>query len=462
MIRGSPGGLRACVLTSSASIGPMSPRALLVLMSLAASAECWSSHAGLPRPLRALSQRGSSSIRSGVRNVNGRRITAPVFTDVCEHTGVTLTRYCIEFAKANPDLAELSSILACVQSACKSIAHLVRHAPLTGLSKARSAAFADGSSERHIETMAHDVLRNALRFTGKVAILASTEQNEPEDVAALRRSYDEYHQPAGNGQKQLLVSENNDGFVAVFNAIDAPRDAEQGLPAGTIFGIFDGSSDELCLVPEGDDVDPEQAARECLARTLQPGKSLLCSGFCSYTATTSMVLTLGAGVHAFTLDEASGEFVLSQADISLPDHGSLLCVDTSEAMYWDASLRAHVEAVQKAGGQVRGSGSVVADMHRLLLTGGGLLARPPDREHPDGPLRVVYEGAPLAFLAEQAGGAAVTGLYPLMDVKPLTLEQCAPILLGSSTDVDAVVKAYQAEAALNPSLKARCDHRVSP
>ena len=93
--------------------------------------------------------------------------------------------------------------------------------------------------------------------------------------------------------------------------------------------------------------------------------------------------------------------------------------------------------------------SLVADFHRNLL-GGGIFAYPANRKTPKGKLRLLYEANPLAFIVEQAGGAASNGTQRVLDVLPDELHQRTPLYIGSKNEVELATRilAGQPELAL--------------
>jgi fructose-1,6-bisphosphatase I len=183
---------------------------------------------------------------------------------------------------------------------------------------------------------------------------------------------------------------------------------------------------------------------------LQPGKKQVAAGYVIYGSSTMMVYTTGQGVHGFTLDPSIGEFLLSHPNIRIPSRGRYLSVNNSYEQNWDESVRALMRRYRGLDGErtamnVRYVGSLVADFHRNLL-GGGMFAYPSNTRTPRGKLRLLYEANPLAFIVEQAGGAASTGQQRIMDVQPAELHQRTPLFIGSKSDVE------MAEAMLGGAL----------
>jgi fructose-1,6-bisphosphatase I len=176
-----------------------------------------------------------------------------------------------------------------------------------------------------------------------------------------------------------------------------------------------------------------------LADMLQPGMKQVAAGYVLYGASTMFVYTTGLGVHAFTLDPSIGEFLLSHADMKIPEQGRYLSVNDSYEQLWTDEVRALMRRYRGLDGKRspmngRYVGSLVADFHRNLL-GGGLFAYPANTKNPKGKLRLLYECNPLAFIAEQAGGAATDGRQRILDVKPTELHQRSPYFVGSKADV---------------------------
>jgi fructose-1,6-bisphosphatase I len=159
-----------------------------------------------------------------------------------------------------------------------------------------------------------------------------------------------------------------------------------------------------------------------------------------------LVYTTGQGAHGFTLDPSIGEFLLSHPNIRTPDEGQFLSVNDSYEQYWDEPTRKLMRQYRGLEGErrhltVRYVGSLVADFHRNLL-GGGVFCYPASRKSPQGKLRLLYEANPLAFICEQAGGAAIDGKTRLLDVQPTELHQRVPLFMGSKSDVDLALQTF--------------------
>eukprot|EP00306_Pavlova_sp_CCMP459_P009493 CAMPEP_0185190654 /NCGR_PEP_ID=MMETSP1140-20130426/11084_1 /TAXON_ID=298111 /ORGANISM="Pavlova sp., Strain CCMP459" /LENGTH=443 /DNA_ID=CAMNT_0027757317 /DNA_START=17 /DNA_END=1348 /DNA_ORIENTATION=+ len=430
----------------------------LVALAFLGGADAYASSARSSRVARSAVNMAAAP-KSGVVDVNGRKVVLPIFDDECAYTGITLTRYMIEFSRANPEMVELESIMASIQTACKTISTLVRRSSMTGLiglEGGGGAVNVQGEEQKKLDVITNDVLKNALKFSGKMGVLASEEEDAPVAMDGEENKYDDAFKA-----KEVIFEEGNK-YVAVFDPLDGSSNVDAGIPTGTIFGIFD-EGDATCIVEEG----TERSMEECLTSTLKPGNALVASGYCLYSSATHFVMTLGAGVQGFTLDETNGEFVLTHPDIQLPPRGKIYSLNEGNRWQWDDALRDYVTAIQTGEGETgvqytaRYIGSMVGDVHRTLLYG-GIFAYAADKKNVNGKLRLLYEAAPMSFLIEQAAGKAVTGLYRIMDIIPTNVHQRVPVIMGSPDDVDEAMKYYEAEAEKNPELKARCEARMAP
>lgn len=71
------------------------------------------------------------------------------------------------------------------------------------------------------------------------------------------------------------------------------------------------------------DEDVSASEMKCLLQTLQPGSNMIAAGYCMYSSSTIMMITLGEGVFGFTLDSSIGEFVLTHPMVQIPKRGGI-------------------------------------------------------------------------------------------------------------------------------------------
>jgi fructose-1,6-bisphosphatase I len=326
---------------------------------------------------------------------------------VVRHTDtsvVTIERYIIEQQGRHPQATgELSGILYDLALAAKMITNKVRNAGLADVIGATSSVNVHGETQQKLDVLANDIIIKAMDHGGRLCAMASEE--EP-DIIPIPEGF------------------QNGKYVLLFDPLDGSSNIDVNVPVGTIFSV-------LKKVTRG--------ARGEMADMLQSGRRQVAAGYVIYGSSTMLVYTTGQGAHGFTLDPALGEFLLSHPDIWCPRRGRYLSVNDAYEPSWDEPVRALMRQYRGLDGQrkalsVRYVGSLVADFHRNLL-GGGIFAYPANQQNRSGKLRLLYEVNPLAFIVEQAGGAAIDGTRDVLDIQPTELHQRTPVYIGSVEDV---------------------------
>ncbi len=234
-----------------------------------------------------------------------------------------------------------------------------------------------------------------------------------------------------------MASEENEGiipippeypkgkYVLMFDPLDGSSNIDVCMSIGTIFSIHRRVTES----GPGTEAD-----------CLQLGTEQVAAGYILYGSSTVLVYTTGNGVHGFTLDPLVGEFFLSHENIRIPKRGSTYSINEGNTIKWDARVRdwvAWLKSKEAPGGKPYGHryiGTLVADFHRTLLKG-GIFGYPADEKNTSGKLRLLYECAPIAMIAEAAGGAASTGNRRVMEVEPKSLHARVPFFVGSADDV---------------------------
>ena len=179
---------------------------------------------------------------------------------------------------------------------------------------------------------------------------------------------------------------------------------------------------------------------------LQAGSRQVAAGYCVYGPQTTLVLTVGHGVSVFTLDREQGSFVLTQENIQIPTDTQEFAINMSNMRHWAPPVRQYIDEclAGKEGSRgkdfnMRWIASMVADVHRIL-TRGGVFLYPWDQRDPNKPgkLRLMYEANPMAWIIEQAGGAATNGKQRILDIQPTALHERVSVILGSKNEVERV------------------------
>jgi len=225
-------------------------------------------------------------------------------------------------------------------------------------------------------------------------------------------------------------------YIVAIDPLDGSSNIDVNVSVGTIFSIYRRVS------PTGN---------ACVAEDfLQKGTDQAGAGYVIYGSSTMLVYTTGYGVNGFTLDPSIGEFCLSHPDLTIPQGGKTYSVNTGNFFNFSEGVQNYINYC-KSRGQGSSSpyssryiGSMVADIHRNLITG-GIYLYPSLDGHPNGKLRLVYECNPLSFIVEQAGGMATDGVNRILDLKPTELHQRTPIFIGSSEMVSKAQEMIQNE-----------------
>ena len=333
----------------------------------------------------------------------------------------SLTRFLIEQQREGAISPDLRLLIEVVARACKTISIAVGKGALGGvLGEAGDPGIASinvqGEAQKKLDVIANDVLLEANAWGGHLAALASEEMEHSQPIS------DAF--PRGN-------------YLLLFDPLDGSSNIDVNISVGTIFSVLRCPDD--VGVP-GDE------------HFLQPGTAQVAAGYCTYGPNTTLVLTVGRGTHAFTLDREIGSFVLTTRGMRIPAQTAEFAVNVSNQRHWQPPMQAYVadllagrEGPRGKDFNMRWVASMVADVHRIL-TRGGIFSYPLDGKcaAQGGKLRLMYEANPMSFLVEQAGGAASTGRVPLMQVQPQHLHQREPVFHGSKHEVEAAVAYHQA------------------
>lgn len=345
---------------------------------------------------------------------------------LADHT--TLTQFLIEERRRHPAAGgDLNSVVLDIAVACKAVANRValgalRNAPSRTDGSPAGGTNVHGEVQHTLDVDANDHFLRMTERGGRLAGMASEELDEP------------YVLPAGFPRGKYLLA---------FDPLDGSSNIDVNVSVGSIFSILRA---------------PEAGVDATAADFLQPGTAQVCAGYALYGPATVLVLTVGRGVHEFTLDRTLGEFVLTRESIRVPPRTSEYAINSSNRRFWEPAVRRYVDEclAGQAGPRhrdfnMRWVASLVAETHRIL-TRGGVFLYPRDTKDPDraGRLRLLYEANPVALLIEQAGGAASTGRGRILDVVPSGLHQRVPFIFGAADEVELIDR-YHREHNDRPS-----------
>ena len=327
----------------------------------------------------------------------------------------TLARYLTEEQRNKGVITgDLKLLIEVVSRACQAISIAIGKGGLGGVLGEAGSDNVQGEAQKKLDVLSNDILLDANEWGGHLAAMASEEMDLPHLVP--------HRFPKGE-------------YLLTFDPLDGSSNIDVNVSIGTIFSVL--------KCPEGADLSTPAAAE---AAFLQPGTAQVAAGYAVYGPTTLLVLTVGDGVAVFTLDREQGQFVLTQENVRIPAETREFAINMSNQRFWEAPVQRYVAEMQ-AGREgplgkdynMRWVASMVADVHRIM-TRGGIFMYPLDSKMQDkgGKLRLMYEANPMAFLVEQAGGAATTGRQRILAIQPDSLHQRVPVILGSKNEVERV------------------------
>jgi fructose-1,6-bisphosphatase I len=319
----------------------------------------------------------------------------------------TIESHILDLQRMHPSASgDFTGLLNDISLAAKIVSQEVNKAGLAeDILGATGEVNVQGEVVQKLDEFANNVYLHCLGTRGQVCIMGSEELADP---------------------VYLDTREGTGRYIVVLDPLDGSSNIDVNVSVGTIFGIWRRRS-SLDDLGEND--------------LLQPGTALIAAGYIIYGSSTMFVYTAGHGVHGFTLDPSIGEFLLSHENIQTPFRSKIYSVNEAYEPRWSETIRGVVRQLkygrdgsQGEGKTARYIGSLVADFHRNLLKGGVYLY-PPTADRPEGKLRLMCEAAPLAMIAEAAGGYASDGTGPILEIKPDHLHTRVPLYIGSRDDV---------------------------
>jgi len=325
---------------------------------------------------------------------------------------LTLTHYLIRCERTSGMDPNLRLLIETVGRAVKTISHAVGRGALGGVLGTASSTNVQGETQKKLDILANEMLIEANEWGGTLAAMASEELEEPLGIPVAY--------PRGN-------------YLLLFDPLDGSSNIDVNVSIGTIFSVL-----------------PAHHPRAEESAFLQPGTSQVCAGYGVYGPQTQLVLTVGHGVHEFTLDTNTGSFLLTRENLRIPEQTREFAINMSNARHWDAPVKRYVEECVAGADGPRGKdfnmrwvGSMVSDVHRIVQRG-GIFIYPRDRREPDKPgkLRLMYEANPMSLLIEQAGGAAMDGRRRILDIQPTSLHERVAVFLGSREEVEYATKLH--------------------
>ena len=323
----------------------------------------------------------------------------------------TLTQFLIEQRRRYPTATgDLNALILDVALASKAISQLVARGGLSGATGYVDSVNIQGEQQRKLDILTHDIFIRANEWGGRLAGMVSEELG---DIYRIPARY-----PKGK-------------YLLLFDPLDGSAISDLNFSVGSIFSILRA---------------PRPGEDATLEDFLQPGTTQVCAGYAIYGPATMFILTVGTGVHGFTLDPELGEFLLTHPDIQIPPTTSDFAINASNRRFWEPAVKLYVDECVAGQDGARGRdfslrwmGCMVAEAHRILMRGGVYLYPRDTRQPPKaGRLRLLYENNPIAFIVEQAGGLASTGSDRVLDLVPTGIHQRTGFIFGAQEEVERI------------------------
>jgi fructose-1,6-bisphosphatase I len=331
---------------------------------------------------------------------------------------MTLTQFLVSRQRDRQLInADLRLLIETIARACKGISTRVNKGALADGLGAAATKNVHGEAQKTLDVLSNEILLEANEWGGNLAALASEEMDEPRPIPT--------HYPRGE-------------YLLLFDPLDGSSNIDVNISVGTIFSVLRCPKN-----PDGSYCEANEAA------FLQPGRKQVAAGFAVYGPTTVFVLTVGDGVYGFTLDRETYTFVQTHPAIRIPEDTQEFAINASNARRWEAPVKRYIDECLAGAQGPRGKdfnmrwvASMVADVFRVISRG-GIFMYPRDSKNKEGRLRLMYEANPMAFIVEQAGGAATDGATPILDLQPKGLHQRCAVVLGSKNEVERVASYHR-------------------
>ena len=300
---------------------------------------------------------------------------------------------------------DLIQVIETIINASKEIAFRVRQGALAGVLGSSQDENIQGETQKHLDIISNQLLKDLLLACAPVAALASEEED-------------------------TVVAANAAGkYVVAFDPLDGSSNIDINGQIGTIFSIYRA----LDLIPHHSELQFHQQ-----------GSQQVCAGYVLYGPSTLLAITTGKSTRCFTLDSTQGTFLLTSDNIQIAKDTQEFAINMSNSRFWNEAMRNYIgELILGESGprgkryNMRWNAAMVGDVHRVL-TRGGIFLYPSDNRNAKQPakLRLLYEANPMAMLIENAGGKACSETQRILDIQPQQLHERVAVILGSTNEVN--------------------------
>lgn len=304
---------------------------------------------------------------------------------------ITLIDY-LEKKAADFELFGLDSIIKDLVFGCLGINDLLESHDSSNNPKAK-ARNVSGDKQKEIDIISNHILVNLMLKNSFVNLIASEELEVP----------------------ITLKKEKSHLYNVYLDPLDGSSNIDAKQTVGSIFSIYKNNNLKI-----------------------QTGKSQISAGYIMYTKPIVLVIAIKNEVHTFNYNSKKAIFTLANKNISLPPKTEFLYANLAKQAKWIKPIKQFTQQfLQDKKSNMRWSGCMVADIHRLLVTGGIFMY--PSIMNKKGlavdKLRLMFEANPMAFIIKNAGGYSSSGIENILDIKPLSTHQKVSVLIGNKEKV---------------------------
>ncbi|TMN73089.1 class 1 fructose-bisphosphatase [Pseudoalteromonas sp. S1727] len=299
---------------------------------------------------------------------------------------------------------DLCLLINVILDTTKVIDYKVNQGALSNILGATSEVNIQGETQKKLDVICNQLLKDSLKSCGLVRTIASEEED--------------------------FVVEGHSGapYIVAFDPLDGSSNIDINGQIGTIFTIYQARND---------------VASNSEEQFSQAGHAQVCAGYVLYSASTMLAITTAGPTSFYTLDKNSQAYVLTTDSIELPTQTNEFSVNMANSACWSQGFNNYINDLVSSDNRrgrrfnMRWNGAMVADIHRVLSRG-GIFCYPThfDTPQPSAKLRLLYEANPMAFLIENAGGKAYTESTRILDLKPDDIHQRVAVIMGSASEVD--------------------------
>ncbi|MBU2886703.1 class 1 fructose-bisphosphatase [Gilvimarinus agarilyticus] len=324
----------------------------------------------------------------------------------------TLTKTFANFLLRSSVDLNLGNVVNDILLSCIEISELLAKSPIEGLTGSTEKANSSGETQKQLDLLCNQILRDQLRQNQAVKYFASEEESS------------------------AITVHDQGVFAVAFDPLDGSTNIDINGSVGTIFSIL-----------------PALSGKSAEESFLQAGTNQVCAGYVIYGPATQLVITFGRGTYIFTLDPEENIFFQTDENVRVPVDTNEFSINMANARNWSREFSNYVfHLLDGKGGprqktyNMRWTGAMVADIHRVISRGGIFLYPSDQRANmSSGKLRLIYEANPMALILENCGASAFNEAHSILSITPTQLHQRVPVIAGSTKEVFACLNYIQNE-----------------